>query len=71
MKAVYEANDPIEGNLFKNLLEQHGIQCFIHGEALQGGVGELTAFGYIRLMVHENDYFNTRKIIDDWNQGSF
>jgi len=68
MKLLYQASDAIEANLLKNLLEQANIKAYVHGEHLQGAIGELQAFGFVRLMVDEENYQNAKQIIDDWNQ---
>ena len=68
MKLLYQASDAIEANLLKNLLEQANIKAYVHGEHLQGAVGELKAFGFVRLMVDEENYQNAKQIINDWNQ---
>lgn len=49
-----------------NLLQQYRISGRIEGEYLQGGVGELQAIGYVRVLVSEADYAEARKIIDEW-----
>lgn len=66
MKLLYEAANAIEAHLIKNILEQEQITAFIQGEALQGGIGDLQAFGLVRLMVIEEDYLKARSIVDDW-----
>ena len=66
MKLVYQASDVIQGHLIKNMLEQAGINSFIHGESLQGGIGDLQAFGFVQVMVNERDYDEARAIINDW-----
>ena len=66
MKIVYQASDVIQGHLIKNMLEQAGINSFIHGESLQGGIGDFQAFGFVQVMVNEQDYDEARAIITDW-----
>ncbi len=41
MKRIYDANDILEANIVKGLLEQCGIEVYISGFYLQGGVGEI------------------------------
>lgn len=66
MKSAYQASDIIQAHLIKNMLEQAGINSFIHGESLQGGIGDLQAFGFIQIMVNEQDYDEAKAIIADW-----
>jgi len=67
MQLLYEAKDAIEAQLMKNMLNQAGIETYIHGELLQGGIGDIQAFGLVQLMVDEANYVTAREIIDEWN----
>ena len=49
-----------------NLLQQQGISGRIEGEYLQGGVGELQAMGFVRVVVSEGDYARARRVIEEW-----
>ncbi len=49
-----------------NLLEQQGITGRVEGEYLQGGIGELQAMGFVRVLVPEKDYAEAKKIIGAW-----
>ena len=71
MKLLYKANDIIEAQLIKNMLEQANIHTHLHGEYLQGGIGDLQAFGLVQLMVDDKDYRIAKEIIYDWNSASF
>mgnify|MGYP001059556820 CR=1 FL=1 len=66
MILVYEANNSVEAHMILNLLEQAGIKGRIDGEYLQGGVGELQAFGIVRVLVEEADETEARRIIKEW-----
>ncbi len=50
-----------------NLLQQRGIAGRIEGEYLQGGIGELQAIGFVRVLVSEQDYAEARAIINEWD----
>lgn len=67
MRAIYEPAHSIEANLIVGLLLQFGIEAHIAGEYLQGGAGELPAFGLIRVMVADGDVEAARQLIDEWN----
>lgn len=67
MKLVYAASDTIEAHMILNLLEQVGISGRIDGEYLQGGVGDLQASGFARVMVDESDYEAAKEVVDDWD----
>jgi hypothetical protein len=66
MKSVYEASTGLDAHMILNLLEQRGISGNIEGEYLQGGIGELSAMGFVRVMVAEEDYAEAKKIIAEW-----
>lgn len=66
MKNVYEASSGLDGHMILNLLELRSIKGRIEGEYLQGGIGELQAMGFVRVMVEEEDYNQARQIISEW-----
>ncbi len=71
MKILYDANNGIEANLLKSILEQEGITVYISGEYLQGGMGELPVMGLVSLMVADEDLARAKKIVRDWEGGAF
>ena len=66
MKSVFEASTGLDAHMILNLLEQRGISRRIEGEYLQGGIGELAAMGFVRVLVAEEKYAEARQIIGDW-----
>lgn len=66
MKTLYEAASLVEAHLLKDLLAQEGVPAVIHGEFLQGGMGELPAAGLVRLMVDDHHYGAGRAVIERW-----
>ena len=66
MLSMFETSIGLDAHMILNLLQQYGISGRIEGEYLQGGVGELQAMGFVRVLVSEDDYANARKIIDEW-----
>jgi len=68
---VYSANSSIEAHLVKNLLEQHGIEAYVAGHYLQGGIGELPVFDLIQVQVADPDETAALKIIRDYEAGAF
>lgn len=65
MKLLYEPNDAIEGQLLVNGLQQAGVVAYLHGAGLSGVIGEVPAFGLVRIMVHEQDYQQAREILEE------
>lgn len=67
MKCIFEASSGLEAHMISNLLQQVGITSRIDGEYLQGGVGELQAMGFVRVLVDDSDYLNAQDIIKSWD----
>lgn len=68
MKCVYSAATSIEAYMVLNLLEQEGIQGRVDGEYLQGGMGELQAFGLVRVMVGDDDFGRAQNVVEVWEK---
>ena len=66
MKSVYEASTGLDAHMILNLLEQRRIPGRIEGEYLQGGIGELAAMGFVRVLVADEDYAEAMQIISEW-----
>lgn len=66
MKCVFTASTGVEAHMVLNLLEQEGIEGRIEGEYLQGGVGDLQAMNYVRVLVPDQDFIKAREIIAEW-----
>lgn len=71
MLAVYETGNAAQAHIIKDLLDRSDINATILGEYLQGGVGELPATGYIRVMVHEDFAGQARTIIQLWESAEW
>lgn len=69
MKIVFDAANSIEAHIVLGLLRQQGIEGRVSGEYLQGAMGELPAFGLVKVLVTDEDYEPAARIIADW-QGS-
>jgi len=66
MRTLYQAGSAIEAHMLVDLLKQQGLSAEIHGEHLQGAIGELPAAGLVRLVVDEPDYAAAREVIERW-----
>ncbi|MFP3874257.1 MAG: DUF2007 domain-containing protein [Thiohalophilus sp.] len=71
MVIIYTANNYIEGNLVRGLLESQGIDTYVNGEYLQGGIGELMPMGHIKLSVDDDDEAAALRIIERYENGEF
>ena len=67
MKTLYQAASAVEAHMLRDLLKREGIVAHIHGEHLQGAMGELPAAGLIRLVVDEPDFDRARLVVDQWD----
>ena len=67
MRIVYDAYTSLDAHVVKNLLESEGVEAYIQGEYLQGGVGELSAMNLVKVSVDDNDVAKARAIIEEWN----
>jgi hypothetical protein len=66
MKVIYQAENAIDANLLKGLLEQDGIMAFVNGQYLQGGIGELPASGLITVSVGDDEEEAALKIVAEF-----
>ena len=67
MKLLYQAANTVEAHMLLHLLEQEHLTARIDGEYLQGGIGDLPAFGLIRIMVAEDDFARANAIVTQWD----
>ena len=70
MIIVYNAKDIIEAQLVAGLLESKGIETYVGGQYLQGGIGELAAMDFATISVDESDIDKARRIIDEYEAGN-
>jgi hypothetical protein len=71
MIEVYRGSDFFEGQLLKGLMEQDGLQVFLNGTALQGGLGEVPALGHLSITVNDADRERAKDIIAAYERGDF
>jgi hypothetical protein len=57
MISVYRGSNYFEAQLLANLIEMEGLEVFLHGAALQGGVGELSALDHLSIIAYERGDF--------------
>lgn len=70
MQVAYEAENLIDAHLVKGLLAQEGIEAFVRGQYLSGGMGELPAMGLVAVMVADEELAAARRVIADWRQAA-
>ncbi len=66
MKAVYSAANITLVSLFRNILEAHGITCWIKNEFLVAGSGEIPPIEcWPRLCVNDDDFPAAQRIVEE------
>lgn len=68
MVKVYRAANIMEAHIVKGLLEANGIEAFVDGHYLQGGVGELASMDFAGVSVQDSDEEAARKILEEYEQ---
>ena len=71
MQKIYDANSGLEANLLKNILQLEGIAAHINGEYLQGASGELPVTGLVSVLVDEDDVWQAKEIVRNWERGDY
>lgn len=71
MISVYRGSDYFEAQLLKGLMEQQGLQVFLQGAALQGGMGDLPALGHLSITVNDADQQRAAEIIAAYEAGDY
>lgn len=68
MKIVYQAANIIEAHLVAGMLQASGLQAFVSGHYLQGGVGEIAPSGFANVMVADHDVEAATPFITEYEQ---
>ena len=66
MRCVFQARHMIDAHMLANLLDQVGIMAQVHGDMLQGGMGELPAAGLATVWVAANDEDRALEVIAEF-----
>lgn len=69
--SVYQAENSTDAHLIKNLLAQAGIDSYIRGEYLQGGLGDIPVSGMISVCVSPEAAVTAREIVREWDEAKF
>ncbi len=70
MVKVYRAANIMEAHIVKGLLEANGIEAYVDGFYLQGGVGELSSLDFAGVSVEDENESAARKILEEYEQAS-
>ena len=66
MQIIYKASDITEAHIVSGLLNANGVEAHVGGHYLQGGVGELAAFGFANVHVADEDTSLAKSIIAEY-----
>lgn len=69
MTPVYDAESGIDAQLVCDLLLSAGLDAFVLGADLAGGVGDLPAGGLVRVWVAPEQAPRALELIDEWQAG--
>jgi Putative prokaryotic signal transducing protein len=70
MIKVYDANNITEAHIVRGMLEANGIDAYVGGYYLQGGVGELAVQGFASVLVPGERAVEARELIDSYENDS-
>ena len=70
MKIIFNARDIIEAHIVSGMLNAHGIETYVGGYYLQGGIGEACGFDFANIQVFDEDYESARSIILEYENVS-
>lgn len=68
MVIIYRSSDIAEAHILKGMLNANGIEAFLGGHYLQGGIGELLATDYATLAVKEEDADAAKKLLAAYDE---
>ena len=71
MKSVYRGSDYFEAQILTGLIGQAGLQVYLQGTALQGGLGEVPAIGHLSIAVNDTDKHRAIEIIEAYERGDY
>lgn len=70
MQRIHEPIDLIEAQMLISMLRSEGIEVYLQGEDLVGGMGELPALGLLGLMVGDQYAQQAHELITSYQQAT-
>ena len=67
MRRIYEPESLIEAQMLVGMLASEGVQAYLSGGDLVGGMGELPAMGLLSLNVDNDQAEHARQLIAEYN----
>lgn len=68
MKKIYQAKDITEAHIIQGMLLAYGLQAYVGGQYLQGGVGDLAAMDFATVSVADEDLEEARELITKYER---
>ena len=69
MQIIYRAQDIVEAHIVAGLLQSRGLEVYVGGHYLQGGIGELAALDSATISVDDVDEDEARAVIGEYERG--
>jgi len=70
VQRIHEPADLMEAQMLMSMLRSEGIEVYLQGADLVGGMGELPALGLLGLMVEDEDAQRARELIASYQQAT-
>ena len=70
MQRIHEPADLMEAQMLISMLSSEGIEVYLQGADLVGGMGELPALGLLGLMVEDEQAQYARELIVSYQQAT-
>ena len=68
MKIVYRAADTTEAHIVSGLIRSYGIDTYVGGHYLQGGVGEIATMDFANVQVDDDDWEQAQNIVSEYKE---
>lgn len=63
MKLIYRAGDITEAHIISGMLDANGVESFVGGHYLQGGIGDMAVQDFAMVHVADEDADEARRLI--------
>lgn len=70
MQRIHEPADLMEAQMLISMLRSEGVDVYLQGADLIGGMGELPALGLLGLMVEDEHAQHARELITGYQQAT-
>ena len=70
MKIVFNARDILEAHIVSGMLNANGIETYIGGYYLQGGIGEACGFNFANIQIADEDFESAVPLIADYEKST-